>query len=158
MANLPWEIKPQLHTVTDASGAASIEVPDYGSLLVCEVQFLSALPDELADDALTNTFVPYCLRKRFDLADEVSDEEILEKMPIGLRTALFLFFIYGKEGRPKEATPTKAKKPRSRSTGPTPSGDSKSTIQAIPTSPVMPTETPQSGSSALLLGPTKMSA
>ena len=124
---LPWQIKPKLHTVTN--GAASIEVPDYGSLVVDEIEYLKGLPDDLGGEEFAKTFVAFCMRIRFELSDDTTDDDIIN----GLETPtliepLFNFFVYGTDGPPKKEAPSaKAKKRKSQRTGQKSSGGSSST-------------------------------
>ena len=125
---LPWKIESKKRII-EADGI-KIELLDYGSLLIGEMDFLRALSTDksLSDQQFAKQFVAYCLRFRYEIAEEITDEEILEGMPVVLLTKVFNFLVYGDENKKLAEVKPATKKPKALIQEDS-TGDCSSTIQ-----------------------------
>ncbi|MFG6095069.1 hypothetical protein SPB21_07455 [Leptothoe sp. ISB3NOV94-8A] len=141
---LPWKIEPKKRKI-EADGI-EFEIPDYGSLLVGELDYMKAMPKDLADHQFARQFVAFCLRFRHkdQIPQDITDEDLLAEMPVGLIAKLFNFLVYGDENKSIAEVKVKAKKPR-KQTPDNSTGNSNSTTQGIPTLLPKPTRGVQSG-------------
>lgn len=153
---LPWKIQSK-DKVIEANGV-EFTIKDYGCLLVGELDFLKSLPADLGGNDLIRTFTSYCLRLRYDIGDDVSDEQLLQDIPIDLLAKLFNFLVYGDENKGAAEVVVSPKKPLSR-TGANSSGNSSSITQEANTSLLpRPTRNAPSASSVQPSRSMKMSA
>lgn len=81
MSSLPWKIEPKKRKI-EADGI-EFEIPDYGSLLVGELDYMKSMPKGLADHQFARQFVAFCLRFRYkeQIPQDVTDEDLLAEMP-----------------------------------------------------------------------------
>ena len=155
--SMPWKIQPKTHTIE--SDGIEFEILDYGSLLVCELDYLKSMPKELTGNELARQFVAFCLRTRYrdGVPSDATDEQILEGMPVHLLAKVINFMVYGPGGPQVAEVITKAKKPRPLTMANS-SGNSSSTTQSTPTLRPKPTRTVPSASSIQPSKSTKLSA
>ncbi|EKU99763.1 hypothetical protein Lepto7375DRAFT_1833 [Leptolyngbya sp. PCC 7375] len=144
---LPWKIEPKKRKI-EADGI-EFEIPDYGSLLVGELDYMKAMPKGLADHQFARQFVAFCLRFRYkgQIPQDITDEDLLAEMPVGLIAKLFNFLVYGDENKSIAEVKVKGKKPAGKQTPGNSTGNSSSTTQGIPTLLPKPTRGALSGSS-----------
>lgn len=140
--SLPWKIEPKKRVIE--SNGVSLEILDYGSLLVKELLFMKKLPDEMLGNERVQTFVAFCLRFRYGLSEDMTDEEVIGGMPIDLLAKIFSFLVYGDENQVSVEVKSASKKLPEKQTGAESTGNSSSTTQITLISP-----TPETTSDAL---------
>ncbi len=114
MPQLPWKIEPKEHVIE--SNGIEFKILDYGSLLIGELDYLKSMPKDLAGNELARSFVAFCLRFRYQVDQAITDEQLLEGMPVDLLAKVFNFLVYGNEDVGVAEVVTKRKKSKKRTT------------------------------------------